>query len=159
VLIGRESECARLDELLDRARQGRTGALVIRGEAGIGKTALLDYAVERAEGMSVVRALGVESEAQLEFSALLEVCWPLRDHLEEIAGHQADALRAALGLGPAEAHDRFSVGAATLSLLAAAAEKNPLFVVVDDAHWLDRSSQDALLFAMRRLNADSVALL
>ena len=93
---------------------------MLRGEAGIGKTALLDYAVERAEGMSVVRALGVESEAQLEFSALLEVCWPLRDHLEEIAGHQAEALRAALGLGSAEGHDRFSVGAATLSLLAAA---------------------------------------
>jgi DNA-binding CsgD family transcriptional regulator len=159
VLIGRDSECARLDKLLEQARLGSTGALVIRGEAGIGKTALLDYAVGRAEGMTVVRALGVESEAQLEFSALLEVCWPLRDHLEEIAGHQAEALRAALRLGPAQAHDRFSIGAATLSLLAAAAEENPLFVVVDDAQWLDRSSQDALLFAMRRLKADSVALL
>jgi DNA-binding CsgD family transcriptional regulator len=159
VLIGRESECARLDELLERARLGRSGALTIRGEAGIGKTALLEYAVGRAEGMMVVRAFGVESEAELEFSALLEVCWPLRDHLEEIPEHQAVALRAALGLGPAEAHDRFAVGAATLSLLAAAAEEKPLFVVVDDAHWLDRSSQDALVFATRRLKADRVALL
>jgi DNA-binding CsgD family transcriptional regulator len=159
VLIGRETECARLDELLERARLGSSGALVIRGEAGIGKTALLDYAVGRADGMVVVGALGVEPEAELEFSALLEVCWPLRDHLDEIPQHQAEALRAALGLGPAEAHDRFAVGAATLSLLAAAAEHHPLFVVIDDAQWLDRSSQDALVFAMRRLKADRVALL
>jgi DNA-binding CsgD family transcriptional regulator len=159
VLIGRESECARLDELLERARLGRSGALIIRGEAGIGKTALLEYAVGRADGMVVVRALGVEPEAELEFSALLELCWPLRDHLDEIPEHQAQALRAALGLGPAEAHDRFAVGAATLSLLAAAAEDRPLLVLVDDAQWLDRSSQDALVFAMRRLKADRVALL
>ena len=159
VLIGRESECARLDELLERARLGRSGALILRGGAGIGKTALLDYAVGRTEGMMVVRALGVESEAELEFSALLEVCWPLRDQLDEIPEHQAEALRGALGLGPAEAHDRFAVGAATLSLLAAAAEDSPLCVVVDDAHWLDRSSQDALVFAARRLKADRVALL
>jgi DNA-binding CsgD family transcriptional regulator len=158
VLIGRESHCARLDELLERARTGRSGALAIRGEAGIGKTALLDYAIERAEGATVVRALGVESEAELQFSGLLEVCWPLRDRLEEIADHQAEVLRAALGLGPAEAHDRFSVGAATLGLLAASAETNPL-LVVDDAQWLDRSSQDALLFAVRRLEADRVAVL
>jgi predicted ATPase len=159
VLIGRESECALLEDLLDRARVGRSGSLVVRGEAGIGKTALLEHAVGRAEGMTVSRALGVESEAELQFSALLEVCWPLRDHLEEISDHQAEVLRAALGLGPAESHDRFSVGAATLALLAAAAEANPLLVVVDDAQWVDRSSQDALLFAMRRLEADRVALL
>jgi DNA-binding CsgD family transcriptional regulator/tetratricopeptide (TPR) repeat protein len=159
VLIGRESECARLDELIDRARLGRTAALVIRGEAGIGKTALLDYAVERADGMTVVRALGVESEAELEFSALLEVCWPLREYLAELSGHQADALRAALGLASGEAKDRFAVGAATLSLLAAAAEREPLLVAIDDAQWLDPSSQEALLFAMRRLRADRVALL
>jgi DNA-binding CsgD family transcriptional regulator len=159
VLIGRESECALLEDLLDRARVGRSGSLVVRGEAGIGKTALLEHAVGRAEGMTVVRALGVESEAELQFSALLEFCWPLRDHLAEISDHQAEVLRAALGLGPAESHDRFSVGAATLALLAAAAEANLLLVVVDDAQWVDRSSQDALLFAMRRLEADRVALL
>jgi hypothetical protein len=107
--------------LLDRARMGRSGALTIRGEAGIGKTALLEYAVDRAQGMTVVRALGIESEAELEFSALLEICRPLRDHLSEIPEPLAEALRAALGLGTAEAHDRFSVGAGTLSLLATAA--------------------------------------
>ena len=159
MLLGRQSECRRIDELLDRARAGRSGALAIRGDAGIGKTALLQHAMDRAEGMTVVRALGVESEAELEFSALLEVCWPLRRHLDEIPEHQAEALRAALGLGPGEAQDRFAVGAATLSLLAAAAEADPLFVVLDDAHWLDRSSQDALMFAARRLEADRVALL
>jgi DNA-binding CsgD family transcriptional regulator/tetratricopeptide (TPR) repeat protein len=159
VLLGRESECARLDELLDRARLGRSGALVIRGEAGIGKTALLDYAAGRAAGMKIVRALGVESEAELEFSGLLEVCRPLLGLLDEIPENQADALRSALGFGSAEQHDRFSLGAATLSLLAAAAEANPLLVIVDDVQWLDRSSQDALLFATRRLQADRVLVL
>ena len=158
MLIGRESECERLDRLLDGARRGSRGALVLRGEAGIGKTALLDYAVERAADMTVVRALGVESEAELEFSGLLEVCWPLREHVDEVPEHQAGVLRAVLGLGPAEEHDRFSVGAATLGLLAAAAEAAPLLVVLDDAQWLDRSSQDALVFASRRLEADRVAL-
>jgi DNA-binding CsgD family transcriptional regulator len=158
VLIGRESECARLDELLDRARMGRTGALVIRGEAGIGKTALLDYAAGRAEDMTVVRALGVESEAQLEFSGLLEVCWPMRGTLDELPDHQADVLRSALGIGPGEEGDRFSVGAATLSLLAASAEANPVCVLIDDAQWLDPASQDALVFATKRLQADRAAL-
>jgi AAA ATPase domain len=158
VLIGRESECARLDELLDRARTGRSGALLISGEAGIGKTALLDYAVEHAEGMTVVRTLGVESEAELEFSGLLEVCRPLLGHLAELPEHHAEALRAALDLGPAVNVDRFAVGVATLGLLAAAAEAEPLLVLVDDSQWLDASSADALLFATRRLEAEGVAV-
>jgi DNA-binding CsgD family transcriptional regulator len=159
VLIGRESECERLDELLYGARLGRSEALVIRGEAGIGKTALLDYAAGRAAGMTVVRALGVESEVEIEFSALLDVCRPLLDHLSDLPEQQADALRGALGLGPALALDRFAVGAATLGLLAAAAEANPVLVVVDDAQWLDPASADALLFATRRLEADRAAVL
>jgi len=159
VLIGRERECARLDELLDQARTGRTGALVIRGEAGIGKTALLNYAARRAGDMTVVRALGVESETQLEFSGLLEVCWPMRDMLDELPDHQADVLRSALGLGPGAEQDRFSVGAATLALLAASAEVNPVCVLVDDAQWLDPASQEALIFATKRLQADRTALL
>jgi DNA-binding NarL/FixJ family response regulator len=159
VLIGRDSECQRLEGLLERAQLGRRGALALRGEAGIGKTALLGHAIDRADGMTVVRAVGVESEAELEFSALLEVCRPLLGHVGEIPERQAAALRAALGLGPAGDHDRFAIGAATLSLLAAAAESNPLLVVVDDAHWLDRSSQDAILFATKRLDADRVLLL
>ena len=159
MLIGREGECSRIDELLDRARLGRSGALVIRGEAGIGKTALLDYASERADGMTVVRALGVESEAELEFTALLDVCRPLLGHLPELPEHHAGVLRGALDLGPALSVDRFSIGAATLGLLAAAAEAEPLLVLVDDAQWLDPSSAAALLFATRRLQADRVLVL
>ncbi len=159
MLIGRESECERLDELLDRARMGRSGALVLRGEPGIGKTVLLDYAAERAADMTVVRTLGVESEAELEFSALLDVCRPLLDGLGEIPEQQAEVLRGALGLGPPLALDRFAIGAATLGLLAAAAEELPLLVLVDDAQWVDQSSADALLFATRRLHADRAILL
>ena len=159
MLIGRQTECALVDQLLARARAGSSATLAIRGEAGVGKTALLEYAVERAGGMTVVRALGMESEAELQFSALLELCWPLREQFETIPAHQAQALRAALGLERSATPDRFSVGAATLSLLAAAAEAAPLLAVVDDAQWLDRSSHEALLFAMRRLRADRVALL
>jgi DNA-binding CsgD family transcriptional regulator len=159
VLIGRESECERLEGLLDRARLGRSAALVVRGEPGIGKTALLDHAAERAAGMTVVRALGVESEAELEFSALLDICRPCLEHVPELPERHAAALQTALGLGPAAELDRFAIGAATLGLLAAAAESNPLLVIVDDAQWLDRSSADALLFAARRLEADRALVL
>ena len=129
VLVGRESECARIDELLRGAHLGRSGALLLGGEAGIGKTALLEYAVGRADRMLVVSALGVESEAELEFSALLELCRPMLDHLPEVPARQADALRAALGLAAAGASDRFMIGAAVLSLLAAASEAHPVLVV------------------------------
>jgi len=159
LLVGREHERALVDELLGRARSGRSGALVVRGEAGIGKTALLEYAVEQADGMTVARALGVESEAELQFSGLLELLRPFLEQLPEIPTQQAGALRSALGLCRPEAHDRFTIGAATLSLLAAAAESNPLLVIVDDAQWLDCATRDALLFAARRLVADSVAIL
>jgi DNA-binding CsgD family transcriptional regulator len=131
----------------------------VHGEAGIGKTALLRYAVEQAEGMTVVRALGVESEAELQFSGLLELLRPLLEHLPQIPFQQAKALRSALGLCEPEEHDRFTIGAATLSLLAAAAESSPLLVVVDDAQWLDRATTEAVLFAAKRLVADSAALL
>ena len=159
MLVGREGECARIDSLLTEARSGRSGALVVLGEAGIGKSALLDYAAERTDGMAVARALGVESEAELEFSGLLEVCGPLLDRLPELPERQAAALRGALGLGPAEPAERFAVAAATMTLLATAAEDAPLLVLVDDAHWLDRSSTEALVFALRRLQADPVAVL
>jgi DNA-binding CsgD family transcriptional regulator len=159
VLVGRGDERALVDELLERARSGRSDALVVSGEAGIGKTALLDYAVERSGDMTVIRALGVESEAELQFSGLLELLRPLLDHLEQVPPQQAEALRSALGLGEAAEHDRFTIGAATLSLLAAAAESNPLLLLVDDAQWLDCATVDALLFATKRLVADSVAIL
>jgi DNA-binding CsgD family transcriptional regulator len=159
VLVGREPDCARIDELLDRARRGRSGALVLRGEAGMGKTALLEYAAERAEGMTVVHAIGVEYEAELQFSGLLELMRPLLEHLPEIPPRQAEALKSALGLGEPKPYDRFTICAATLSLIAAAAEANPLVIVVDDAHWLDLATDDALLFSAKRLVADSVAIL
>ncbi len=159
MLVGRESECVRIDEVLERARGGRSAALVLRGDAGIGKTALLEYAVERAQDMKVVSALGVESETELDFSALLEVCRPMLDHIDEVPAGQAEALRAALGLAATGAADRFMIGAATLSLLAAAGEAHPVLVVIDDAHWLDRPSADALRFASRRLEADPVCVL
>jgi len=159
MLVGREADCARIDDLLGRARRGRSGTLVLRGEAGLGKTALLNYAAERAEGMTVVRAVGVEYEAELQFSGLLELLRPLLDHLEQIPPQQAEALRSALGLSAAGTHDRFTICAATLSLVAAAAESQPLLVLVDDAQWLDRATSDALLFAAKRLVADSAAIL
>ncbi|HEU4942850.1 MAG TPA: AAA family ATPase, partial [Gaiellaceae bacterium] len=159
MLVGREPDCVRIDELLDRARRGRSGALVLRGEAGMGKTALLDYAAEHAEGMTVVRALGVEYEFELQFSGLLELLRPLFEHLPEIPPQQAEALRSALGLGEPKPYERFTICAATLSLIAAAAEANPLVILVDDAHWLDLATDDALLFAAKRLVADSVAIL
>src|ERR671923_644936 len=159
MLVGRDRECARIDLLLERARAGTADVLVVLGEPGIGKTALLGYAAGRAEGMSVVRAVGVESEAELEFSGLLDVCRPLLDVVGELPAVQAEALRGALGLGRGGGHERFTVGAAALNLLAAAGEREPVLVVIDDAHWLDRSSADALLFAARRLEADAVAML
>jgi DNA-binding CsgD family transcriptional regulator len=159
MLVGRESERAMIRELIERARAGTAGTMVLSGDAGIGKTALLEHAIEQADGMTVVRALGVETEAELEFSALHELCRPLLGVLPEIPERQAEALRGALGLDPVQVSDRFTIGAATLSLLAAAAEQQPLLVAVDDAQWLDRSSADALVFAARRLEADRSCLL
>jgi DNA-binding CsgD family transcriptional regulator len=158
MLVGRDRECALVERLLERARAGIAGVLVVVGDAGIGKTALLDYAAGRAEGMSVVRAAGVESEVELEFSALFDVCRPLLDRLDELPERQRDALAAALGTGPAGSVDRFSLGAAVLSLLAAAAEYAPVLVLLDDVQWLDAASADALVFAARRLAAERVAL-
>jgi DNA-binding CsgD family transcriptional regulator/tetratricopeptide (TPR) repeat protein len=159
MLVGRDRECARIDLLLERARSGTADVMVVVGEPGVGKTALLDYAAGRAEGLSAVRAVGVESEAELEFSGLLDVCRPLLDVVGELPAAHAEALRGALGLGRGRRHERFTIGAATLNLLAAAGERGPVLVVIDDAHWLDRSSMDALLFAARRLQADAVAML
>src|SRR5919197_2085941 len=159
MLVGRELQRGLIDELIERARTGAASTVVLSGEPGIGKTALLEYAAERSGDMTVVRALGLETEAELEFSALHELCRPLLDLLAEIPDQQADALRVALGLAPVEIADRFMIGAATLSLLGAAAERHPLLVVVDDAQWLDRSSADALIFATRRLEADRVCAL
>jgi DNA-binding CsgD family transcriptional regulator len=159
VLLGRQTERARVERLLNDARQGRSGLLVLRGEAGIGKTTLLRYAEDLAEAMTVVSATGIETEAELEYSSLLELVRPLLSRLDEIPINQADALREALGLAPPSRRDRFAVGAALLSLLAASAEAHPLLVVVDDAQWVDRASLEAIGFAAHRLRADRAAFL
>lgn len=158
-LLGRSAERSAIDRLLVDARVGSSGALVLRGEAGIGKTSLLAYAHRSARGMAVLSARGVESEAEVPFGGLLELLRPALGEMARLPAPQADTLRGVLALQPASAHDRFAVGAATLNLLAAHAERAPLLLLVDDAHWLDAPSLDAVLFAVRRLVVDPVATL
>ncbi len=158
MLLGRDRELETVRRLLEDAREGRSGVLALVGEAGIGKSALLDAAAGLAGGMRVLRARGVQSEAQIPFAGLLELLRPALGALDRIPGPQAEALEGALALRPARSADRFAVGAATLSLLAAYAESGPAAVLVDDAHWLDGSTADALLFAARRLVADPIAV-
>ncbi len=159
MLLGRGAEQARIDALLAQARDGTSGALVIRGEPGIGKSALLRYAVGQCNDMTVLWATGMEAESELAFAGLSELLHPVLGLLGEIPSPQAEALAGALALGPPGAQDRFTISVATLSLLAAAAEQRPVLAVVDDAHWLDAPSRDALLFATRRLQADQAVLL
>ena len=159
MLVGRSNELSRIDRLLGQARDGRSASLVLVGEPGIGKTSLLEAAAERAEGFTVLQARGIESEAELAFSSLLELSRPILAHVEQLPGPQADALRGALALGPSESGDRFAVHAATLGLLASASEEKPVLVLVDDAQWLDTASGEALAFAARRLGEESVAVL
>lgn len=158
-LIGREAETARIANLLAEAQIGRSRALVVQGEAGIGKSSLLRYAVAQAGAMIVLRARGVESESELAFAALGDLFRPVLDHLIQLPEPQAAALAGALGLTPPVPGDRFTICAGTLNLLAAVAEVAPVLAVVDDAQWLDSSSTEALLFAARRLESEGVALL
>jgi DNA-binding CsgD family transcriptional regulator len=158
-LVGRDREREAIDRALQSARSGTSATLALVGEAGIGKTALLDEAADRAAGMRVLRARGIESEAQIPFAALLELLRPALPMLDAIPEPQAIALEGALALRRGPAQERFAVGAATLSLLAAYAEERPVAVLIDDAHWLDGSSAQALLFAFRRLVADPIAVL
>jgi DNA-binding CsgD family transcriptional regulator len=157
VLVGREAERSALDRLLHDARAGTSGALLLLGEPGIGKTSLVDDAVARADGMLVVRVHGVESEAAVAFAGLVELLRPLLGKLDELPAHHAGALRVALTLEPGPPPDRLTLGAATLGVLAAAAEDTALLVAVDDAHWLDAESLGAIAFAARRLQAERIA--
>jgi DNA-binding CsgD family transcriptional regulator len=167
VLYGRAVEQSVIDDLLAGASTGRSGVLVIRGDPGIGKTALLDYAARSASvaagpdevGMRVIRGRGVESEAELPFAGLHLLLRPALSHLPALPRTQQDALGAALGLRRAGPYDRFLVGVAVLSLLAELAEDCPLVCLVDDAHWLDGASAGALVFAARRLDAEGIALI
>jgi DNA-binding CsgD family transcriptional regulator len=158
-LIGRVDECAQLDAMLDRTRHGRSGALVLRGEPGVGKSRLLDFAVERASDFRVLRALGVESESDIPFSALLELVRPVVGRIDALPARQRRALESALALGGSEGVERFAVAAATLGLLALAADELPLLCIVDDVQWIDAASRETLLFAARRLADDRVAML
>src|SRR6478752_1856351 len=159
MLIGRERERGQLEALLAEARLGRGRALVLRGSAGIGKTVLLDYAVQEASGFEVLYYTAVESEAELPFAGLQALLASLLVRLPEIPEPQARALRGALALEASAKTNRLAVYAGALSLLGVASERVPLLVVVDDAHWLDRPSAEALTFAARRLTAESLALL
>jgi DNA-binding CsgD family transcriptional regulator len=159
MLTDRAAECARLDQLLRDVRTGRSAVLVLLGDPGIGKTALLDYAAERAEGYRILRALGVESEMELPYAGLQLLCAPLLNELGRLPSPQRDALGTAVGLSTGPPPDRFLVGLAVLSLLSNAVEELPLICIVDDAQWLDRSSAQALAFVARRLEAESIGFL
>jgi DNA-binding CsgD family transcriptional regulator len=159
VLLGRGPECAALDRLLGAVRAGESGALVLRGEPGVGKTALLEYAVEQAAECRVVRAAGVESEMEVAFAALHQLCGELLDRRDALPEPQRDALAVAFGLKSGTPPDRLFVGLAVLGLLSEAAAERPLVCVVDDAQWLDRESAHALAFATRRLRAEPVAVI
>ena len=157
-LRGRHSECGLLDRLIDAVRAGESRALVLRGEPGVGKTALLDYLVDHASGCVVARAAGVQSEMELAFSGVHQLCAPMLDHLDRLPVPQRDALRTALGISAGSAPDRFLVGLAVLGLLSDVAEQRPLICVVDDVQWLDHASSQVLAFVARRLQAESVGV-
>ena len=133
-LLGRDSECALLDGLVAAIRQGESRPLVLRGEAGVGKTAPLRYLIESASDVTIVRAAGVESEMELAYAGLHQLCAPMLDRLETLPAPQRQAMEIAFGLGAGPAADRFLVGLAVLSLFSEAAQERPLLCVVDDAH-------------------------
>src|SRR5215210_1442430 len=158
-LRGRGSECALLDDLVAAVRRGESRSLVLKGEAGIGKTALLEYLIASASDLTVVRAVGVESDMELAFASLHQLCGPLLDRLETLPAPQRHAMEVVFGLSAGEVPDRFLVGLAVLSLFSEAAEQRPLLCVVDDAQWLDQASALTLAFVARRLLAEPVAMI
>lgn len=157
-LRGRSSECEALDRLLVSVQAGHSRALVMRGEAGVGKTALLEYLLSGSSGCQVARAVGVESEMELAFAGLHQLCAPFLDRLERLPVPQRDSLRTAFGLNTGQPPDRFLVGLAALGLLSEVAEDRPLLCIVDDAQWQDRASAEAFAFVARRVQAQSVGL-
>jgi DNA-binding CsgD family transcriptional regulator len=158
-LLGRRAECEALDGVLADAVAGRSRAVVLRGEAGAGKSALLGYVSERLDGWRIGRAVGVESEMELPYSSLHQLCAAMSDRLDRLPAPQRDALATVFGLSTGPAPDRFLVGLAVLTLFAEIAEEQPLVLLVDDAHWLDEASAQILGFMARRLLAERVALI
>jgi DNA-binding CsgD family transcriptional regulator len=157
-LLGRRSECAALDEVVAGVRAGQSRALVLRGDAGVGKSVLLEYLASHASGCAVARAAGVESEMELAYAGLQQLCAPFVDRLERLPAPQRDALGTAFGLRDGGAPNRFLVGLAVLSLLSDVAEDRPLVCILDDVQWLDAASAQALAFVARRLGVESVGL-
>jgi AAA ATPase domain len=158
-LYGREPERATIDRLLEGARRSRSGVLVLRAEAGVGKTALLDYARSRGADMRILQAVGVEPEIELPFAALHQLLRPVFPYLDRIPEVQAAALRGALAIAPGDTDNRFVIALAVLSLLAEVATDGPLLCLIDDAHWLDQPSADTLSFVARRLEAEGIVML
>ena len=159
LLVGRSAETAAIDQLLLGARQGQSRVLVIRGEAGIGKSALLGYAASCAEGMTVLRGAGIQGESELAYAALHQILRPVFDRIEALPDPQAAALRAAFALSAETVDERFRVSLGVLALLSEVAEERPALILVDDAQWLDQPSADALVFVARRLEAEALAVI
>src|SRR2546427_620289 len=147
MLLGRDVELQAVDQALAAARLGKSSRLLIRGEPGLGKTALLDHAVEKAGSMRVLTARGVEFEADVPFAGLHDILHPTLGLLDRLPPIHASALRSSLGLGPRIESDRLIIGAAVLGLISAYAEEAPLLITIDDAQWLDRASAEAIGFA------------
>src|SRR5262245_22669697 len=159
VLRGRNEEQRALDRLLESARAGQSSSLVIRGEPGVGKSALLDYVAERANGCRVTRARGIESEMEFAYAGLLQLCGGRSlQRADQLPAPQRDALLRAFGLADGPAPEAFLVGLAALSLLSSIAEEQPLLCLLDDVQWLDRESVAVLSFVSRRLEADPIAI-
>src|SRR3954462_1579636 len=157
-LLGRADECAVLDGLVADIRRGQSRSLVLRGEAGIGKTALLKYLVESASDLTVARAVGVESDMELAFASLHQLCGPMLHRLQRLPAPQRQALEVVFGRSSGAAPDRFLAGLGVLSLMSEMADDRPLLCVVDDAQWLDQASALTLAFVARRLQAEPVGI-
>src|SRR3954451_2741253 len=157
-LRGRARECALLDGLIAAIQHSESRSLMLRGEAGIGKTALLDYLIDSASGVTVARAEGVESEMELPFASLHQLCAPMLDRRDRLPGPQQQALEIVFGLSDGAPPDRFLVGLAVLSLFSEVADERPLLCVIDDAQWLDHASALTLAFVARRLLAEPVGI-
>jgi len=159
MLVGRDSECRRIDRLLEDAREHRGAALVIRGDPGIGKSALLRYAERRAKGMHVLRATGTESDSELRFAALTELLLPLLDVIETLPQAQRAALLAAFAIGSVAPPRQLELQTATLAALAKAADGRPTLCLIDDAHWLDPASAETIIATCRRIHAEGILVL